>query len=1021
MPSISPPCTSSPSSSSSSSSPHQNELHNLNGIEGTGRGSCASVVLNGGSSDKIAQQQTSSVRYVPCSIIKCGGEQLSPSSASVAAMGSQDNERRSHITRVPSSALLSLLPDDDHHLCYPTANTPQPATETMALGELTALKDDPGLLPYSQVIMKRASMFASVKQRLNAYHGGLINFAKGYKLFGYNRVIRPNGSTGWLYREWLPAAKEVRLMGDFNGWSKDSHPLTNQPDTLLHCTKILSTCGGPPTDPPGNVCFERSLFEDTEDKRGEASSVWWIYIQDNDDGTWRLHHRCKVRIYVLGEDHQWFDRVPAWSRLAWQNPETQMFDGVVWCPEYPYVFKHPLIHPSTYAISHNTCLRIYEAHVGISQLEDKVGTYKDFTNNLLKRIKLLGYNALLLVAILEHPCYGSFGFHVSNYLAPSSRFGTPEELKELVDSAHGLGMRVLFSLPHSHASSNVLDGLSQIDGSHGAYVIDGDRGTHQAWDARVFDFQKTEVLRYMLSSIAWLAEEYRVDGFRFEGVTSMLFNNHAIWRNFSGDYDEYFGNPRDLDEYSFIYLMLSNELLHSLPDVPSGGSPRCLSIAMDWSGIPTLARPISEGGVGFDYNYRVDLPSKWTSLLRKASDFDWSLSSVVWPLAQRRVKERCIAAAEDSDTSRIGRRQLKIAMFSWESLHTHAVGGVAPHVTELAAGLNRLGHEIHVFVRAIKSANSYAVHYGVHYHECTFNLNSDFVAEMENMCHSFVSSMKSTESMMGEAFDVVHAHDWLAAKALVQCNGLGRKCVMTMHSTEFGRCGNNSYGGMSKRIRDVEGEACSVAHRVICVSGVLAEEVQHQYSVNQDKLKAIYNGIHCTHFDGFEDAGSVKSSYGIGVMEPMFLFVGRLVIQKGPDLMIEAIPHILKFRGDVKFVIVGDGHMRHELEGRANHLGVGHAVRFVGKKTGGELKSLFKACDAVLVPSRNEPFGIVVLEGWSAWKPVIATTCGGPRDFVTPNVDGVLVVGHCAIYTCVGSCLYHTHQCLYTCVLTTYT
>lgn len=336
---------------------------------------------------------------------------------------------------------------------------------------------------------------------------------------------------------------------------------------------------------------------------------------------------------------------------------------------------------------------------------------------------------------------------------------------------------------------------------------------------------------------------------------------------------------------------------------------------------------------------------------------------------------------------------MRIALLSWESLHSIAVGGVASHVTELAAGLQRRGHEVHVFVRLGQGQSPYQIIDGVHYHRCPIDLHPDFVTECNNMCNSFAYFLGQTETYQGAHFDIVHGHDWLCAKGVVQLkNSRGRRTVLTLHSTEYGRCGNHNHNGSSARVRAVEAEGAYVADRVITVSGALADEVKAQYRVPDWKLRMVHNGVNCHRFDGFIDPGVCRRTYGIGPWNPMVLFVGRLSLQKGPDLLLEAVPGLLHSRGDAKFIFVGDGHMRGQLEHRARELGVSHAVRFLGSMDGNsDLLNLYKSTDVVCVPSRNEPFGIVVLEAWAAGKPVVATRNGGPRDFVSHGQDGYLV------------------------------
>ena len=333
---------------------------------------------------------------------------------------------------------------------------------------------------------------------------------------------------------------------------------------------------------------------------------------------------------------------------------------------------------------------------------------------------------------------------------------------------------------------------------------------------------------------------------------------------------------------------------------------------------------------------------------------------------------------------------MKIALLSWESIHSIYVGGVASHVTELACALQRKGHEVHVFTRMGRHDHAlYEYIDGVHYHRCPFSSHPDFIEEINNMCRAFVDSVFHTEDYMGAHFDIVHAHDWLAANAMAWIKeGRGRKSILTIHSTEYGRCGNNFYGGNSSRVSSVEWHGTYCADRVITVSQALKNEVQWIYNLPDWKVSAIYNGISYWNYDGWINPKDVRDRYGIGPMDPMTLFAGRMTAQKGPDILVEAIPYILKYYNNAKFVFAGDGHMRAEVEARAHQLGVSHATRFLGHQNGGALVDLFKATDCVCVPSRNEPFGIVILEAWSAGKPVIATVNGGPSELIWHDVTG---------------------------------
>jgi glycosyltransferase involved in cell wall biosynthesis len=335
---------------------------------------------------------------------------------------------------------------------------------------------------------------------------------------------------------------------------------------------------------------------------------------------------------------------------------------------------------------------------------------------------------------------------------------------------------------------------------------------------------------------------------------------------------------------------------------------------------------------------------------------------------------------------------MRIAMFSWETLHSTFVGGIGTHVTELAAALERRGHEVHVFTRPGYGTGGVSRIDGVWYHYCPHNLNSSIVDEVQEMCRSFVWHFFRTEDYIGH-FDIVHAHDWLASSAIVWIKQ-GRpdhRTILTMHSTEYGRSGNNFWGGTSARIREHERHGTYCADRVIAVSGVLRNELTWMYNLPHSKCRIIYNAVPVRKFDGFIDAAEVRRRYGIGPMDPTVLFSGRLCVQKGPDLLLEAIPGLLRYYSNAKFVFAGDGHMRPNLEGRSRQLGVSHATRFLGYHNGQYLIDLYKACDTVCLPSRNEPFGISALEGWAAGKPVVASQVGGPSEFIWHNVTGLKI------------------------------
>lgn len=336
---------------------------------------------------------------------------------------------------------------------------------------------------------------------------------------------------------------------------------------------------------------------------------------------------------------------------------------------------------------------------------------------------------------------------------------------------------------------------------------------------------------------------------------------------------------------------------------------------------------------------------------------------------------------------------MRIAMFSWESMYSVAIGGLAPHVTELAAGLQRRGHEIHVFTRMGINQSRYDLIDGVHYHRCPFEGHSDFMTYVARMNDSFVWHLAETEAHLGEPFDLVHGHDWMSTWALAQVKHRhGRPVVYTMHSTEYGRCGNCLWDDpMSRRIRDLEWEGTYIANRVICVSQTLRTETMSQYQVPGDKTHAVYNGVNVYRYDGPVDAQAVRTQHGVSMEDPLVLFAGRLTWQKGPDLLVEAIPEVVRSFPRATFVFAGDGDMRPGLESRSGLLGISGSTRFLGHRNGQTLTDLFKSSDIVCVPSRNEPFGIVILEAWSASKPVVATRIGGPSEFVQHAQNGFTV------------------------------
>lgn len=377
---------------------------------------------------------------------------------------------------------------------------------------------------------------------------------------------------------------------------------------------------------------------------------WFEVFLPDINGQSAIPHGSLIKTTLVTKNGERLYRIPTWIKRAVQEivPETgkpkNIFTGMYWCPPEPYEWKNVahLTLPDPSKKEHG--LKIYEAHVGMSSKEEKVNSYREFADDVLPRIKNYGYNTVQLMAIMEHAYYGSFGYHVTNFFAISSRFGTPEDLKYLIDTAHGMGLRVIMDMVHSHACKNTEDGLNMWDGSDYQYFHSGPLGNHPGWDSRLFDYGKFEVQRFLLSNLKWYITEYHFDGFRFDGVTSMLYKHHGLGGSFSS-YDDYFNDTVDMD--AVCYLMLANELVHELV-------PPAITIAEDVSGMPTLCRPVKEGGVGFDYRLAMAMPDLWIKLLKCKSDEEWTMEEIVGTLENRRYGEMTVAYTESHDQALVG-------------------------------------------------------------------------------------------------------------------------------------------------------------------------------------------------------------------------------------------------------------------------------------------------------------------------------------------------------------------------------
>ncbi|CDW53286.1 1,4 alpha glucan branching enzyme [Trichuris trichiura] len=453
-------------------------------------------------------------------------------------------------------------------------------------------------------ISRRYGIFQKTLMTIKEKEGGMERFTRGYDFYG----IKTTPGNGIFCREWAPCADALYLRGDFNNWDQYSHP------------------------------YDRMDF-----------GKWELYIPPNIDGTCPVKHGSTIKVVVVKNGNV-YDKLSPWATYVCCPPKGNVYDQIFYNPPVKYHFKHPK-PPKPRS------LRIYEAHVGISSSEGRVASFSFFTENIIPRIVKQGYNAIQLMAIMEHAYYASFGYQVTSFYAPSSRYGTPEELKLLIDVAHSYGMIVLLDVIHSHACKNTADGLNQWDGTNGCYFHDNYRGFHDLWDSRLFNYTEMEVLRFLLSNLRWWVEKYKFDGFRFDGVTSMIYHSHGLGDGFSGDYHDYFGFNADTD--SLVYLMLANYFLHQkYPDI--------VTIAEEVSGMPGLCRPVSEGGQGFDYRLAMAIPDKWIALLKGIRDEDWNMGDLVFTLENRRYGEKNIAYAESHDQALVGDKTLSFWLMDKE-------------------------------------------------------------------------------------------------------------------------------------------------------------------------------------------------------------------------------------------------------------------------------------------------------------------------------------------------------------------
>jgi 1,4-alpha-glucan branching enzyme len=493
------------------------------------------------------------------------------------------------------------------------------------------VENDPWLEPYAEVIYRRNIKAKDKERELLKDNKTLSDFSTGYMYFGLHKT-----GEGWIFREWAPNATLIYLVGDFNNW-KESHE---------YCLHPLN------------------------------NGVWEIVLKES-----MLKHLDLFKLSVYWKGGKGL-RIPSYIRRVIQSEETKVFNAQVWAPESPFNWQNHRVNASSQPPF------IYEAHVGMSTAEEKVGTYNEFRLHTLPRIKRAGYNTIQLMAIQEHPYYGSFGYHVSNYFAVSSRFGTPDELKLLIDSAHEMGIAVIMDIVHSHAVKNELEGLGMFDGTPFQYFHEGKRREHVAWDSLCFDYGRNEVLHFLLSNCKFWLEEYRFDGFRFDGVTSMLYYDHGLSRDFT-NYSMYYDGQQDED--AITYLILANKLIKQV-------NPSAITIAEEMSGMPGLAVPVDKEGYGFDYRMAMGGPDYWIKIIKEQPDEGWNVTDIFYELTRKRAEEKTISYAESHDQALVGDKTIIFRLVDKEMYYS-----MSKHIQNL---ITDRGIALHKMIRLITAATA---------------------------------------------------------------------------------------------------------------------------------------------------------------------------------------------------------------------------------------------------------------------------------------------------------------------------
>ncbi len=577
------------------------------------------------------------------------------------------------------------------------------------MSALKLVQNDTWLKPYESIIIKRHKAALGREHEITKLYGSLSNFANGHLFFGLHKTTNK-----WILREWAPNAIAVYIIGVFNNWQ---------------------------------AMEEFRLIK-------KEFGTWEIELPLE-----LLKHEDLYRLSVHWEGGKG-DRIPSYARRVVQDENSMIFNAQVWAPPKPYPFKNK--NPD---LSGQPVL-IYEAHVGMASEKEGIASFNDFTKNVLPEIAKAGYNTIQLMAIMEHPYYGSFGYHVSNFFAVSSRFGTPCDLKKLIDEAHGLGIAVIMDIVHSHAVKNVNEGLAEFDGSPWQYFHTGARREHVAWGSLCFNYKKNEVLHFLLTNCKFWLDEYQFDGFRFDGVTSMLYLDHGLSRDFNS-YEAYYDGHQDED--AIVYLTLANRLIHQV-------NPKAISIAEEMSGMPGVAAPIEYGGMGFDFRLSMGVPDFWIKLIKERADENWNTSEIFYELIKKRHDEKTVSYAESHDQALVGDKTIAFRlmdkeMYGFMAKNTQSLivdRGIALHkmirlLTIATAGggyLNFMGNEFGhpEWIDFPRLGNNWSYFYARRQWNLAKETNLRF-HYLSDFDHDMIALVKSMPDLLQQPMYLIHSHD----------------------------------------------------------------------------------------------------------------------------------------------------------------------------------------------------------------------------------------------------------------------